>query len=453
MNFKEIIDKVVAGGAQYCDIRKEHWSKTSLTLKDGVPEMVVQGEEEGAMVRVFYGNGWGCVGTNDLDDIQETANRALTMAEKSAEYKESETDLADIETNQDKIKVPMKEDFRDISAEEKLSFLKELEDNLKKGFVKSTDIRYRDSLVEKEIITSEGTQIQMEIPRLVTYIIVTGKSDTIQRASEGTGGTGGYEITEKAFDKTNVVLDRLETLLEASTPPSGKMPLIMDPHLAGVFSHEAFGHAAEGDLVASDNSCLKGKLGEKVASEIVTIKDDPTMEGYGSFPYDDEGTKTINRVLVKEGTLNDFILDRENAWKLGLEPNGGARAEDFRVKPLVRMSNTIMEPGDMKFEELLEEIEGRGVYAKASSGGQVSPAQGTFQFNAQESYLIEDGEIIKPLRDVSFNGFTLETLQNITGITDKLETGIGHCGKGQTAPVSDGAGHVLVSEVMVGGRE
>lgn len=453
MRFKEIVDGVVEEGARYCDIRREHWNKTSLTLKDGVPEMVVQGEEEGAMVRVLYENGWGCVGSNDIDNLDKTAVRALKMAKKSARYKKSETDLAEIEVNQDKVEVPMKKDFRDVSAEEKLSFLKELEAKTDLDFVKSTDLRYRDFLVEKEIVTSEGTHIELQIPRVVTYLIITGKSDTIQRASEGSGGTGGYELTDRAFDKTNIVLDRLKTLLEASTPPSGKMPLIMDPHLAGVFSHEAFGHAAEGDLVASDNSCLKGKLGQKVASEIVTIKDDPTMDGYGSFPYDDEGTKTRNRVLVKEGTLNDFILDRENAWKLDLEPNGGARAEDFRVKPLVRMSNTIMEPGDMKFEELLEKVEGRGVYAKASSGGQVSPAQGTFQFNAQESYLIENGEIVRPLRDVSFNGFTLETLQNITGITDKLETGIGHCGKGQTATVTDGAGHVLVSEVMVGGRE
>ena len=453
MRFEEIIDGVIEEGGSYCDIRKEHWNKTSLTLKDGVPETVVQGEEEGAQVRVLYKNGWGCVGTNDIDSLEKASERALRMAKKSNKYKGRKTDLADIEVNQDQVEMPKKKDFRDISAEEKLSFLEELEGMLNRDYVRSTDIRYRDFLVDKEIITSEGTHIRMKIPKVLTYLIVTGKSDTIQRASEGSGGTGGYELTKIAFDKTEIVLNRLETLLEASTPPSGRMSLIMDPYLAGVFSHEAFGHAAEGDLVASDNSCLKGKLGTDVASEIVSIKDDPTMEGYGSFPYDDEGTKSRNRYLVKDGVLNDFILDRENAWKLDMEPNGGARAEDFRVKPLVRMSNTIMDPGDMKFEELLEEVSGKGVYARSSSGGQVSPAQGTFQFNAQEAYLIEDGEIVRPLRDVSFNGFTLETLQNITGITDELIAGIGHCGKGQTAPVSNGAGHVLVSEVMVGGRE
>ena len=452
MELSNIIEDLVQKGATYCDIRKENWNRTSLTLKDGVPESVVQGEEEGAMVRVLYKNGWGHVGTSNLDKLDKAAERALSMAKNSNDFKKEETGLADVDVHQDEIKIPMKEDFLDISPEEKISFLRELEKRLDKDFVKSTELRYGDNLVKKEIITSEGTHVKLDIPRLVVYQIITGKSDTVQRAAEGVGGTGGYELTESAFDKSKVVLDRLATLLEADTPPSGRMPLIMDPHLTGVFSHEAFGHAAESDLVSSGNSCLEGKIGEKVAADIVTIKDDPTFDGYGRFPYDDEGVKTRNRVLVKDGILNDYILDRENAWKLEMEPNGGARAEDFRVKPLVRMSNTIMEPGDMKFEELLEEVD-KGVYAKSSGGGQVNTAEGTFQFNAQEAYLIEDGQIVKPLRDVSFNGFTLQTLQNITGITDELETGIGHCGKGQTASVTDGGANVLISEVTVGGRE
>ncbi|MFW6040894.1 MAG: TldD/PmbA family protein [Thermoplasmatota archaeon] len=452
MKLNRIIEDVMEKGATYCDIRKEHWQRTSLTLKDGIPESVVQGEEEGAMVRVLYKNGWGHVGSSDLDNLKNAADRALNMAKDINKFKKEKTGLAKVKVNQDEVKIPMNENFLDISAEEKISFLKELDTKLDKDFVRSSEIRYRDNLVKKEIITSDGTHVKFEIPRLIVYQIITGKSDTVQRAAEGTGGTGGYELADSAFEKSNVVLDRLENLLKADTPPSGRMSLIMDPHLAGVFSHEAFGHAAESDLVTSGNSCLEGKLGKKVASEIVTIKDDPTFNGYGQFPYDDEGTKSKNRILVNEGVLNDFILDRENAWKLDMEPNGGARAEDFRVKPLVRMSNTIIEPGDMKFDELVEEVD-KGIYAKSSGGGQVNTAQGTFQFNAQEAYLIEDGEIIKPLRDVSFNGFTLETLQNILGISDEFDTSIGHCGKGQTATVTDGGADVLISEVTVGGRK
>lgn len=452
MSLKDIIDYVRAEGADYCDIRKERWDSTNLTLKDGEIDKVTSGKEEGAMVRVLYDNGWGNVGISDLEDLKGTADRAISMAKSNSKYKKEETGMADVETHEESIEMSMEENFLDVSIEEKVSFLKDLEKQLNEDFVRSTELRYGDGIVDKEIATSDGTHVKMKIPRIVTYLIVIGKSDTIQRASEGIGATGGYEVTERAYDKKDVVLQRLKTLLEAETPPSGKMPLIMDPHLTGVFSHEAFGHAAEGDLVSTGNSCLEGKIGEDVASDIVTIKDDPTMNGYGSFPFDDEGTKAKNRILVENGVLNDFILDRENAWKLDMSPNGGARAEDFRVKPLVRMSNTIMEPGDMSFDELLDEVD-KGVYAKSSGGGQVNTGEGTFQFNAQEAYLIKDGEIEKPLRDVSFNGFTLETLQNITGITEEMETGIGHCGKGQTAPVTDGGANVLISEVTVGGRE
>ncbi len=447
-----MVDGIVEQGARFCDVRKERWDVNHLVLKDGNVEQMVSGEEEGAMVRVLYGNGWGCVGTSALERLEDAARRALAMAKQNHTFKEEKTGVATINPVTCKEYMPAKIRFEDVSFQEKVSFMKEIHNFLERDWVKSADIIYRDSVVKKEIVNSEGTHVMMEIPRLVTYMVVTGKENgSIQQASEGGGGTGGYELREGAYEKVDTVLDRLRDLLGADTAPSGRLPLIMDHHLTGVFVHEAFGHAAEGDLVTSGNSCLARKLGEMVAGENVTITDDPTFPGYGSFPYDDEGTKARPRILVDGGKLNDYILDRESAWKLGLEPNGGARAEDFRVKPIVRMSNTLMKAGDMKLEELLEDVH-RGIYARSSSGGQVSPAQGTFQFNAQVAYLVEKGEITKPLRDVSFSGFTLDTLRKITGITDEMKTGVGHCGKGQSAPVSDGGPQVLISEVTVGGR-
>jgi len=451
MKLKKIVDDVMKEGAYYCDIRKEKWDRTSLNLKDGEIEQFTQGGEEGAMVRVLYEDGWGYVGTSDFAELKKASKRALSMAKTNNKFKKEKTGLAGTKANKDEVIIKCDQDPLDFSAEEKISLLKDIEDKVKKDFVTSTDLRYGEATVENEIITSDGTEIKMKIPRLMVYIIITGKSDTIQRAAEGAGGTGGFELTEEAYKKIDVVTERLSNLLDAGTPPSGNIPLIMDPSLAGVFAHEAFGHAAEGDLVSGGNSCLKGRIGDEVAAEGVTISDDPTVEGYGHFPYDDEGTKAKKRVLVKNGKMNDFILDRESAWKLDMEPNGGARAEDFRVKPLVRMSNTIIEPGDMKFQELVEEVD-KGIYAKSSIGGQVNPAQGTFQFNAQEGYLIEGGEIKEAVRDVSFNGFTLETLQNIVGIADDFESSIGHCGKGQTASVGEMAPHILISDVTVGGR-
>ncbi len=452
MTLKKIVDVLTEKGAKFCDIRKERWTVTHLTLKDGKIERMVSGEEEGAMVRVLYGNGWGCVGTSAMDRLNDASIRALDMAKQNDRFKGEETGVANITPSTGKEYIPTDINFGDVNLEDKMSFMKELHGSLQRDYVKTIDIHYKDSVVQKEIVNSEGTHVEMEIPRLITYLVITGKENgRIQQASEGAGGTGGYELKEGVYQRVDIVLERLRDLLGAKSAPSGKLSLIMDHHLTGVFVHEAFGHAAEGDLVASGNSCLENKLGEMVAGENVTIIDDPTFQGYGSFPYDDEGTKARRRVLVDTGKLNDYILDRESAWKLDLEPNGGARAEDFRVKPIVRMSNTLLEAGDMRMEELLEDVD-RGIYARSSSGGQVSPAQGTFQFNAQVAYLIEDGEITKPLRDVSFSGFTLDTLKKITGITDDIRTGVGHCGKGQSAPVSDGGPQILISEVTVGGR-
>lgn len=452
MDTESLITTLINDGAHYCDIRKEKWERTALTLKDGLIEAATQGTEEGAMVRVLYENGWGYAGTATLSTLAQTAKKAFSMAKSNNNFKKEKTGLSQIHIHQKEKKIPMKQHINDVSAEEKISFLEELNDMLGEDFVMSIEIVYRDSIVKKEITSSEGTSITMEIPRLFTYMTITGKSNTIQRAAAGGGGTGGYELINRIYAKPAIVLQRLQALFTAKKPPSGRVPLIMDPHLTGVFVHEAFGHAAEGDLVASGNSCLYNKLQEPVASEYVTITDNPCADGFGRFPFDDEGVKAQPRTLVKAGVLTDYIMDRESAFKLGLLSNGGARAEDFRVKPLVRMSNTFMQSGDMTLEELLTTAK-TGIYAQSSSGGQVNPAQGTFQFNAQIAFLIENGEITTPLRDVSFSGFTLDTLKKIVGISKDFDMDLGHCGKGQIASVSDGGPHALVSEVTVGGQQ
>jgi len=150
--------------------------------------------------------------------------------------------------------------------------------------------------------------------------------------------------------------------------------------------------------------------------------------------------------------LNDLILSRETAARLGMQPNGGARAESYHYRPIVRMSNTYIDMGDASFKEMLEGIK-LGVYAKDSRGGQVNTSQGLFQFNAQEAYLIENGEITKPLRDVSLSGKTLDILKQIDLVGKDLSLGHpGICGKGQSAPVGDGGPHIRISKCIVGGR-
>jgi len=197
-------------------------------------------------------------------------------------------------------------------------------------------------------------------------------------------------------------------------------------------------------------SVLLDNLDKKIASEVVTFYDDGSIEGaFGSYKYDDEGVPSQKTLLVKDGVVVGLMHNRETAQKLGAEPTGNARAEDFRVEPIIRMRNTFMEPKDQTFEELIEDIK-FGYYFKSFRGGQAS-LDGTFQVGIQEAYEIVNGLIGEPIRNASISGNTLETLLKVEAAGKDFELGPGRCGKGQTAFVCDGGPHAKIKEVLVGG--
>jgi TldD protein len=206
---------------------------------------------------------------------------------------------------------------------------------------------------------------------------------------------------------------------------------------------------AEADLTLS-GSALLDKLGKKIASDIVTFYDDGTVdEAFGSFKYDDEGVPAQKTLLIKDGVVAGLMHNRETAQKLNAKPTGNARAEDFRVEPIIRMRNTFMEPKDHSFEELVEGIKA-GYYFKSFRGGQAN-LDGTFQVGIQEGYEIVNGELGEPVRNASISGNTLETLLKVNAVGKDFELWPGRCGKGQTAFVCDGGPHIRVKEVLVGG--
>jgi TldD protein len=241
-------------------------------------------------------------------------------------------------------------------------------------------------------------------------------------------------------------------LLKAERAPSGKLPLVADRDLTGVYIHEALGHPCEADLVAAGDSCLDGKLGQSIGNSIVTVVDDLTLRGgYGAHPIDDEGLDTREKCLIKNGVLTEYLNHRETAHHFGIEPNAGARAQDGLHHPLVRMSNTLIQGGTHNdLDELMEDIQ-YGVYACGSRGGQVDTGRGSFQFAAQEAWLIENGELTTPLKDVSVSGLTLQILNDVDGLTrDSRLAAPGFCGKGQTVPVGDGGPLMRISQALVG---
>ena len=239
-------------------------------------------------------------------------------------------------------------------------------------------------------------------------------------------------------------------LLDAKLAHGGKLKAILDPELAGVFAHEAVGHASEGDLIQEGNSVLKDKTGQKIGNEMLTITDDPGLPEFGFDPVDSEGVAVRRTEIIKNGVVNAFLHNRESLAAVGNGIAGHARGMAGEP-PLVRMSNTFIEAGDATDHEIFEECK-NGIFLKGSRGGQVDPGRGVFQFNAEYGYLVKNGECTGMVRDVSLSGDILSTLHNIALCGKNRKMSPGYCGKGgQSVPVSDGAPTILLCDAVVGG--
>ena len=454
----KIIDKAMKRGAEYADIRFLSKEGTRLELKDGELKKSIYGKDGGTSMRVLYKGAWGFFSTNDLSkkSLENALDTAFKLAKGSSTMVKERIHLADVKAVKAKKILHAKKNPQDISIEEKHNLIMNMYSAISeiKG-VHTVTAAYGDGTEIQHILNSDGADLYSQVTRIFVYArIIAREGKNVVGFSTSTGGTGGFEIfdLEDPIKKGVKAGESAVRILSAKKAPGGKMTIITDHNLTGVFAHEALGHATEGDSIVSGNSCLEGKIGERIGSEKVTIIDDPSVKNaFGSFPFDAEGVKAQRKILVENGILKNYILNRETAYKLKMTPNGGARAESYSVHPLVRMSNTFIDNGDHSFEELIEDIK-TGVYVKGSRGGQVSTAKGTFQFNAQEAFLIKNGEITTPLKDVSIAGSTLQTLKNIDACGNDFKLGDpGSCGKGQWVPVSDGGPHIRVRNIVLGG--
>lgn len=458
---RKIVDKAIEFGAEYADARYERIFSTNITFSNDKIEKISTGMNEGIGIRVLANGAFSFLSSNilNIDDLLRQLKDSVKSAKFFGEKRKEKIKLADVKTVKDKVVVKSLNPPQEYPLEDKVSFISELVKNsrsLDTHIVNATAI-IADSHTYKILVTSEGTEIRYEIPRVYFGLDVVafeaGRSAWfgIRKASPR-----GYEFIKKFSpeDISKEVVEKALKMLKAKPAPAGRFTVVADNDLTGVFIHEAFGHACEGDIVAAGESILKGKLGQKVGSELVTVHDDSTIpNGWGSLKYDDEGVPTQKRVLVEKGYLKTFITNRESAYKLDLPPNGGGRAQNYSFPPLVRMSNTYIQPGDYSKEELFEDIK-YGVYLLGSRGGQVDTAKGTFQFNAKEAYLIEKGEITTPLLDVSLSGYTLEVLSNVDAIGKDFDLWPGFCGKGgQAVPAGTGGPHIRIKNAIVGGKK
>ena len=449
----DLFEKVIAKTSpkvDYMDIRSGEGNATSILMKDGNVDEINTGMSLSARIRVLNNGAWGFAYTTDLSKINEITETALKLSNSlQGDVTLSETDII-----KDKVEIDVNTPFKDVSIEEKKDIMQEANDAATIEKVNSTTVSYVDSEVDNLFMSSEGSEIQVKTSRVRMSLNASATDGEIIQFGHGSlGGVRGFELIEDADIEEfgRKIGQKAVRLLDAEPAPSGQFPVIADSELTGVLIHEALGHAVEGDLILQNDSILKDRIGETIASDIVNIFDDASLrEGFGYYPYDVEGVKTKPNQLVKDGKLISLLNSRETASKLGMKSSGNARSI-IADQPIVRMSNTYLQPGDNTFEELIEDIPD-GIYLKGSRGGQVDTGKGIFQFNAAEGYLIKNGEISTPLRDVSLSGNILETLKNIDAIGNDFKLSVGFCGKdGQTAPVGDGGPHTRILNALVGG--
>lgn len=442
-------------GAEYVELRAEDTQLTIVGYADGRVDNLNSKMQSGVACRVLYNGAWGfACGT--VKEVVLLVEKACSLAKAAAPNRKEKIQLADIDPVTDDIKKDYSQPPHEISFEEKISRLDSLY-GLIKGYdkrISAVSLRYTDSHGTKYVVTNEGTQISQEIGHVWNYCWVTAKENgMLTAARDGVGSTEqGFEYFEK--ETAEVIADRIGNRVimqvEGRNPKKGSFPCVLGPRVVGVLAHEALGHLAEADLTL--NSSFNGKLGEKVASDIVTMVDAPLAGTFGAQQYDDEGVKMQRVNIITDGVFTGLLTNREYAHRTGLPACGAARAENFLHPSLIRMRNTFFEEGDYTAEELFESID-FGYYCVDYRGGQAE-LNSSFQVGIQEAFEIQNGEIGDPIKDLAISGIATEALFLIEGAGKELGFEEGYCGKGQVAAISAGGPHLRIKEggILFGGR-
>jgi TldD protein len=450
--------------ADFTEIRIVESFNTAIQIQDGKALKLGSFNALGAGIRVLKGGGWGfvsCENLLDKDSLSSAIKNALTLAVSSDKKWTEKKDIAKVKPVQGIISSKVKIDPRNVPFKTKMERLSQLEAKAREysPSIVNTVLNYGDSYIKEIISNSSGTYIEQEkISTRASLFVTAYKNGVRQSSRKSAAGTKGFEIIENLTPEnfSDKVSSKAVELLAAESPPSGRFPVILAPSMVGLFTHEAVGHNAEADIVKSGNSIFEGKVNRQIASSVVSMVDDPTFENAnGFYMYDSEGTRAKKTIIIENGVLKNFLHNLETARFFNVPPTGNARADGYSSSPIVRMSNTYMLPGKSSFEEILSGTKNGILVEDVGFGGYVFPERGQFMFNANSSYLIENGKKTKLLKNVSLTGLTLETLLDIEAVSKEfsLSGEGGTCGKsGQGAPVDDGGPYIKVKEMLVGGR-
>lgn len=457
MSYQAQIEDALNGhGADYCEIRVEESDSTRLTYRGRSLEDVYMTSEKGGAVRVCVRGSWGFASFNDLDGLKNRVKDAAEQARNLAAGKKGEkSEIAEVEPHVDVVKPHIVNDPRDVSLEQKTRQADHYNDIVwsEPGIV-SSDMVYGDNSRKVSIANSDGTYVEQEIVHAICRISAQARDGfDVQQAGFSIGALGDYGVFEDLDDDVEAAAKRAVGLLKAEPLTGGQRTVILDPVLAGVFVHEAFGHLSEADNVY-ENDKLKELMymGRKFGGEHLNFTDGALQPGMrGSYKYDDEGTPASLTPLVRDGVLVGRLHSRETAAKTGEAPTGNARAINYRFPPIVRMTNTFIENGEASFDDLFEGVED-GVYVKNWYGGMTQHEM--FTFSSGEAYMIRNGEIQEAVRPVMLSGNLFETLENVDAVAnDRGFNQGGGCGKGGQSPLPVGTGspHIRIRNCLISG--
>jgi len=442
----KILQKALSKGGIFCDIFVEKKSNSSIISEENKIQNAIIGTDQGVGIRIIDGESsfYGYTNSFEEGDILRLSEK-LSFAVQSKQKNSccSAGILRDYS----------KEIGTHIDASTRLRLVSEGNEIIRSYGASIIQAKVVYSEVTQDIVIANSEGLYVSDCRRSSYCVahvVAKKGSVIQTGYEVSGGNGDFE--PRSREACEAAAKRALLMLDARPVRGGKMPVVLSSKAGGTMVHEAIGHGLEADLAGEGLSVYAGKTGEQVASPIITIVDDATIFGKrGTYNFDDEGTEAQKTVLVENGILKGYMHDRLSARKAGENPTGNGRREDFRHRPIVRMTNTVIMPGTSKPENVLKSVKD-GLFVVSMGGGEVNTVNGDFVFEVVEGYKIENGEVTTPVLGATLCGNGPEILSQIECVGSDLGYGIGICGKdGQHAGVSDAQPTILLNEITVGG--
>jgi TldD protein len=451
---RKVLQKVLSHGGEYADIFHEQKKTTFISLEDGKVEKVSSGVDSGVGVRLISEGKTSYAYSNDtseeaLIEIAETLSKTGQGSSHALFDLRKAKPVADFLIQKFPDAVPM-------AAKIDLVYRANHAARSSDSRIKQVSVNYRDFVQRVQIVTSEGIIAEDERVHTVSTVhVIASENGLVQTGYETAGGHIGFELfSEVSMEELSLTAARRAVMmLRARRAPGGRMPVVISSDAGGTMIHEAIGHGLEADLAQHGLSVYSQQLGHEVASGIVTVIDDATLRHKrGSYRFDDEGTPAQRTVLVNKGILTSFMYDRFAAARDGVSSTGNGRRESYRHRPLPRMSNTFIAPGDAAPDDVLRSTP-EGLYVKRMGGGQVNTVTGDFVFEVQEGYMIENGAVGEPVREATIAGSGPGVLKAIDMIASDLGFSIGTCGKdSQGVPVSDAMPTLRIREMVVGGE-